>query len=126
MFDATGAGVNHNDDNIGVLSGIYTLGPANGTPPPVPLIAGAHYGLAISGYNIDPLNAAGALMWLNSPFADQTAPDGAGGILTSWTGTGNSGTYSITLVGATFCEVPAPGAAALLGIGGLLAIRRRR
>jgi uncharacterized protein (TIGR03382 family) len=41
---------------------------------------------------------------------------------------GGQGTspYAIFTSGMTYCEVPAPGAAALLGLGGLLAGRRRR
>jgi MYXO-CTERM domain-containing protein len=128
MFDSNGFGVDHNDDNVGFLSGIYSLGPAAGTVPPVALVAGAHYGLAVTSYNNDPVDAAGGLLWANSPFGDQTGPDGpaAANPIAGWTGSGNTGTYTITLVGATFCAVPAPGAAALMGIGGLLAIRRRR
>lgn len=45
-----------------------------------------------------------------------------------WDDTGSNGTspYTIFLDGASYCEVPAPGAAALLGLGGLLVTRRRR
>lgn len=41
---------------------------------------------------------------------------------------GGQGTtpYAISCRGMTYCEVPAPGAAALLGLGGLVAGRRRR
>ncbi|MGE3107205.1 MAG: DVUA0089 family protein [Phycisphaerales bacterium] len=34
--------------------------------------------------------------------------------------------YRIDLTGMSYCQVPAPGAAALLGLGGLVAVRRRR
>lgn len=45
----------------------------------------------------------------------------------SFTGAGVGATpYGIRLEGFTFCEVPAPSAAALLGLGGLVATRRRR
>jgi hypothetical protein len=45
-----------------------------------------------------------------------------------WDDAGGQGTspYAIFCEGISYCEVPAPGAAALLGLGGLLAVRRRR
>src|SRR5262245_20791710 len=51
MFELSGLGVNHNDDSPGLgspfWSWLYAGGPPAGGPPPLPLIAGAHYGLAI-------------------------------------------------------------------------------
>lgn len=45
-----------------------------------------------------------------------------------WNDAGGQGTspYAIFCQGISYCEVPAPGAVALLGLGGLLAGRRRR
>ena len=75
MFELSGFGVNHNDDAPGLASPfyswIYAGGPAPGVPPPLPLVPGAAYGLAISGYNRDPVNPAGAFIWLNFPYGDQ-------------------------------------------------------
>ncbi len=126
LFDLSGLGMNHNDDAGGTLrSHIYAGGPAPGAPPPIPVVAGTMYGLAISGFDRDPVGAAGEI-WSDVPFGDQTAPDGAGGPLTGWAGTSGSGTYTIHLGGATFCTIPGPGSLALLALGGLVARRRRR
>lgn len=125
MFDIDGMGVNHNDDNVGLLSGVYSLGPADGTPAPLALVDGAVYGLAISSYNVDPVDGAGGFMWSNSPFGDQTAPDLSAGPLGGWSGDGEGGDYHIRLIGATFCEVPEPASLSLLALGGLMLIRRR-
>lgn len=125
MFDANGMGVNHNDDNIGTLSGLYSLGPANGTPAPLALVNGGEYLLAISAYDVDPVDGAGGFMWSDTPFGDQTAPDLSAGPVTTWDGSGGEGAYHIRLVGATFCEVPEPASLSLLALGGLMLIRRR-
>ncbi len=120
LFDANGFGVTHNDDNPSGglqsrLTGQFVSGP------------GLYY-LAISTYNMDP-SSAGGLIWNSSPFNVERAPDGpgAGSPLLSWgTGGATAGAYTIFLSGASFCEVPAPGALALLGLGGIAAAGRRR
>jgi MYXO-CTERM domain-containing protein len=51
------------------------------------------------------------------------------GVLSGWAHTpleGVTGNYTIALTGAEFHTVPSPGAAAVLGLGGLPAARRRR
>lgn len=120
LFDANGYGVTHDDDdpNGGLqsrITGQFVQAP------------GLYY-LAISAYNADPQSISGAI-WANSPFNVERAPDGpgAGDPLSSWsTGGASDGGYSIFLTGAGFCEVPAPGALALLGLGGFAAAGRRR
>ena len=61
------------------------------------------YLLAISGYNYDPVSAGG-LIWNNTPFGTERAPDGpgAGGAVNGWTGAGSDGPYTIALTGAVF------------------------
>ncbi len=118
LFDANGLGVSHNDDAGGLqsrITGQFVLAPGI-------------YHLAVSGYNRDPLDAAGGLIWNNSPFSTERAPDGpaAANPIAGWGGSGGTGAYTITLTGAEFCQVPAPGAMAILGLGGLAAARRRR
>lgn len=116
LFDANGMGVAHNDDSVGLQSTITSqFVNSNGI-----------YFLAVSGYNRDP-NSAGGLIWNNSPFGTERAPDGPGaaGALTSWTGTGANGDYTIFLTGAGFHRVPEPSALALLALGGLAMFRRR-
>ena len=116
LFDLAGNGVTFNDDDVGLLSritGQFLSGPGD-------------YYLAISSYNYDALNAGGQLIWNNTPFGTERPPDGPGapGPVAGWSGASGSGAYQIDLRGVEF--IPAPGAMALLGLGGLLAMRRRR
>lgn len=134
LFDSTGMAIMHSDDTTvpSVFSGmgIAQPNPIIGPVPP-PIMPGI-YMLAISQYDIDPLDAAGAEIWSDAPFPGYSGPDGPGvPFLGGWTGGGmpggaGGGAYHIVLAGATFCTIPAPGAAVMLGLGGLLAARRRR
>ena len=122
LFDINGNGVTHNDDNV--MPGIGLQSRITGQFVTSPGI----YYLAITQYNNDPLNPANALIWNNTPFRSERRPDGPGapGPLDSWTtsGIGGAFSYTIELSGVRF--IPAPGAMALLGLGGLFAMRRRR
>ena len=122
LFDINGNGVTHNDDNVFPGRGLTSRITGQFVPAP-----GIYY-LAITQYNNDPLNPANDLIWNNTPFRSERQPDGPGapGPLSSWTvsNIGGTSSYSIELSGAHF--VPAPGAMALLGLGGLFAMRRRR
>lgn len=118
LFDMNGRGVSFNDDSASTaqstLTGMFVPSPGN-------------YLIAISRYNRDALDGSGALIWNNTPFGTERAPDGPGAAnpVASWAGTtAAGGAYSIFLTSANF--VPAPGAVALLGMSGLLLARRRR
>ena len=119
LFDLAGNGVTFNDDDPGQgllsrITGQFLTGPGD-------------YYLAVSSYNYDALNAGGQLIWNNTPFGTERQPDGPGapGPVASWSGTTfSAGSYQIDLRGVEF--IPAPGAAVLLGLGGLVATRRRR
>jgi hypothetical protein len=118
LFDPDGRGVTHNDDapSTSVLQSRIT-----GAFVPGPGV----YWLAISTYNRDPSSGFG-LIWNNSPFNTERAPDGPGAAsaLLSWSGTGSTGEYTITLTGVQ--AVPAPGPLLLASLGGLLVTRRVR
>ncbi len=118
LFNANGIGVTHNDDDPagGARSTITgTFVPGNGI-----------YFIGITGYNGDPSSAAG-LIWTNTPFNTERAPNGPGaaGALTGWGGTSATGTYDIALRGATFHQVPEPGTMIALGLGAAALLRRR-
>jgi hypothetical protein len=99
LFDMDGFGITFNDDDpAGGLQSTITgqFVPANG-----------EYLLAVSsGWTFDPLDPAGAEMWLDSPYSTERAPDGPGaaGPISGWTGTANTGEYGIALTGVGFCE----------------------
>lgn len=123
LFNASGIGIAMNDDSSagGTLRSRLEAGSA--------VYSGRTNGevvwIAVSGYDVDP-NSAGGAIWSDTPYAVTRAPDGAGaaGALTGWSGTGSGGTYRIELTGAS--AVPTPGALALLGLGGVAVLRRRR
>lgn len=118
LFRPDGTGVTFNDD----------AGPLQSTITGAFVTAPGLYILAVSAYDTDPVNAAGAALWLDTPFGTERAPDGpgAGTPVAGWTGGPDLAPYRIALTGAEYCDVPAPGALALMGLGGLVAARRRR
>jgi hypothetical protein len=98
LFLPSGNGVTADDDDEGgcglqsTITGRYVS--AAGT-----------YLIGITGYNRDP-NGPNGLIWLNTPFNVERAPDGPGapGPVISWTGTGGTGTYRINMLGVSYCE----------------------
>jgi hypothetical protein len=105
LFRCDGTGVVHNDDCGSLQSCIDN---STGCIPE----AGV-YLLAITGYNQDPVDSNGNLIWNNSPFGEIRCPDGPGAAnpIAGWTGSGGAGTYVIQLQGAYFvgpegCETP--------------------
>jgi hypothetical protein len=70
LFRCDGTGVVHNDDCGSVQSCID-----NSTNC---IQQGGIYLLAISRYNLDPVDASGQLIWNNSPFGSIRCPDGPG------------------------------------------------
>jgi hypothetical protein len=117
-YAPSGMGVSMNDDSAATLQSTVT-----GAFMPGPGL----YGITISRYDADPSSAGGPI-WLDTPFGTERAPDGPGaaGPVTGWSAAPDLGSYTIRLTGAFYCEVPSPGALALLGLGGLVAARRRR
>ncbi len=123
LFAANGTGIAMNDDAVG---GGLRSEFENGNAIYSGRTNGEIVWIAISGYNQDP-TSGGQTIWANSPFNVTRAPDGVNpaGAVDGWTGTNTTGgDYRITLRGVS--AVPAPGALALLGLGGLVVGRRRR
>jgi len=123
LFNSAGMGVTHNDDTPG---GVTLQSTITGVFVPAP---GLYY-LAISQYNADPSSATG-LIWANTPFDVERAPDGpgAGNPVISWGAGGLTvDTYQIDLRGAGYATVPEPGTFVAIGLGlaGLALARRRR
>jgi hypothetical protein len=85
LFNSSGGGVWGNDD------GIAFAGPAYISDPALP--AGEYY-LGISGYNFDPVSAAG-LIFQSSPFEPVYGPLN-NSPLSGWTGGSGGGDYTIS------------------------------
>lgn len=126
LFDAMGVAIAMNDDAPAPYNGFLSALEAGSS-----LYSGRTNGeivwIAVSGYDTDP--QAGALdIFVDSPFrstARAATGAGAAGAVDGWAGSNTTGgTYRISLTGAS--AVPTPGALALLGLGGVVAGRRRR
>lgn len=91
------------------------------------VFANGEYILGISNGNARPVDSAGVDVstfgtW---PGTHLEQRKGNGRILDHWNPNFGSGFYQITLRGVEYC-IPTPGAAAVLGLAGLMASRRRR
>ena len=117
LFNSSGVGIFANDDcSTSVLSSCITATLAAGT-----------YFLGISAYDLDPRNAANALLFPSTPFTGQPGPSNTSP-LDHWSGSsGDTGTYAINFRTAT-TSVPEPATLSLIGAGllGLGVLRRRR
>ncbi len=85
------------------------------------------YAIAITVPGWRPWSRTGSIFSFDGP--EISGPDGPGGLnpLESWNGQpGPVGEYGIDLIGCGFVEVPAPGAAVILGVGLIGMARRRR
>jgi hypothetical protein len=120
LFDSAGLGVFTNDD-----ADVFTLQSTLPSGDPLtPLAAGVYY-LAITSFDIDPVSLGGPI------FPEPIFPDlvygptgpGGGSPVIGYTGSGDSGAYTIALTGAQFqgvaAAVPEPGNLTLLGLAGL-------
>ena len=86
------------------------------------------YVLAVTGFGRVPVSRTGPIFDFESP-TEISGPDGRGGInpLAGWTGVGETGHYSFTMVATDFPTTPTPGAGlALVGGMGAMGLRRRR
>ncbi len=119
LFNVDGTGVVMNDDVPTGLPGDTTLQSTLTSA----LIPGAgDYFLAVSRYNIDPVDAGASLIWANTPFDTERSPDGpgAGGTVAAWTGTvTGTANYTIAFTGTCYpSNGPACGLADVGGVGG--------
>jgi MYXO-CTERM domain-containing protein len=126
LFNLDGTGIAKNDDVSG--SNFLSDMPV-GNVAYASLVPGQYY-LAVAGFafapfwNNPPATLADLMFDVNA-FTGVQTPQNPGPIQ-GWANAGmyDSGTYHITLTGASM--VPTPGALALLGVAGLVAGRRRR
>jgi len=122
LFDFAGNGIAENDDsgNFGLQSEIALN------------LSAGNYLIGITGFNNDALDGGGnPVFGFNNTFNDDNGnfiqgPEG-NGPLAGWddANSAGGGDYSINFSSAVNA-IPAPGAAALIGVAGLAATRRRR
>lgn len=98
MFDINGNGISFRDDDAGTLQSTLTG----------QFLAGQQIVIVgVSRYNSDAQDAGAALIWNNTPFNTERAPDGPGAAnrIDSWTGTPNvAGAYTLRLTGASYAQ----------------------
>lgn len=125
---ANGITFNDNDPWLGSGSGqavIFGRDSATGAQ----LLPGpGDYLLGISISDRDAADAAGMEIWADEPTGEERGPDGPGapGPLAGWVGNpiSGAGPYTIELIGVEF--KPEPATIAMLALGGLPMLRRRR
>ncbi|MFO0833037.1 MAG: DVUA0089 family protein [Phycisphaerales bacterium] len=100
LFDTSGHGVLMDDDIPAGYAGAGTTLSRVGLFTLTP----GEYLLAVSHFNVDPLDAQLRPLWNDVPYAVQRAPDGPGGAsaLASWAGAGVMGPYRVRMEGACF------------------------
>lgn len=129
LFDEFGFGILGNDDNSiagpNGESGFFNFS-TDGSGDAI--LDNGIYFLAISGAGNVPLNAMGDPIFNFATPGEVSGADGSSGPpeLFGWSGAGAIGEYTIQLTGASYFDVPAPGAAGLFALAGLTASRRRR
>jgi len=129
IFDEFGLGILGNDDNsLAGANGESALFNTSTDGSGAAITSNGIYFLAISGAGNVPINALGEPIFSFMNAGEISGPDGSSGPpeLLGWSGQGAIGEYTIQLTGASYFDVPAPGGAALLGLAGLTAARRRR
>jgi hypothetical protein len=124
LFDVNEHGLLAADDNFNGQP--LLLNSSNDGTNVVVDMPGLYY-LAISGFNNDPVSLAGLIFNQEGP-NEISGPDGPGGALPheDWTGTGETGNYTIFLQGVSFAVAPEPASLTLMLAGFVLLARRRR
>jgi hypothetical protein len=118
------------DGTLQVSNDDYYLGSGYSLLTSQGVLANGTYFLAMTNYDIRPQSMSGTDLYANTFWPGPNAQQqGNGLVLSSWFGQSvfaGPGAYTIALEGAEFHLVPAPGAAAMITLGGLIASRRRR
>ncbi len=125
LFDSAGRGVYANDDtdNPSTLWSDLPPGTAEGSDTGSSPDAPGVYFLAISGFDSDPVDSNGNLIFPSEPFNQVHGPNDPSAVIAGWDGGGGNGPYSIVLTGARFlnpgggCNVAAQRAPAPSGKG---------
>lgn len=119
LFTLGGAGIAANDDISGKLKSLLPAGDSRLTA-----LSAGDYLLAISGYNRDAYDATNGLIFPSSPFTDVFGPNAGVGVLDHWSSnSGGTGTYNLTLTGASFVTaVPEPATTTLILASGCAAV----
>jgi hypothetical protein len=116
LFTTTGIGIAMNDDTTGSAPFHSTL-----SGPLLSQIPAGNYLLAISVFGTEPVSAGGLIFPDVFPGVFGPTGPGGGSPITSWTGTGGTGTYDILLTGS----FPAPPSVAVLALAAMAGRRRR-
>lgn len=127
LFNLDGTGIAKNDD----ISGSAFLSTLAAGDPKFTALTPGIYLLAVGGFafapywNEPPADFSDLVFDVNT-FTGVLAPQAGAGAVAGWVDVGaySTGTYNITLTGASM--VPAPGSLALIGASGLIALRRKR
>jgi hypothetical protein len=98
IFNESGVGVAFNDD----IAATTTINRQSEIGPTLIPSAGIYY-IAVSQFDRDPLDSAGAELWLDQPFEGQRGPDAAGAAnpVSSWSAGGAANNYTLFLTGVT-------------------------
>ncbi|HZW06832.1 MAG TPA: DVUA0089 family protein, partial [Phycisphaerales bacterium] len=120
LFNTDGTGVVMNDDVPAGFPGAGSLLSRIGNSL---VTADGDYIIGVARYDNDPLGPGGLPIWLDQPFGTERAPDGdePTGAVTSFTGGGGTGTYTLVMTGVCFSggRGNVCGAADLGSVGGV-------
>jgi hypothetical protein len=120
LFRENGVGLLGNDDGGAALRAVLPVGSLSGANAP------GWYLLAISGYDNDPVDSGGNLIFQSFPFPPVYGPID-GDAFVGFASGGGTGTYTINLTGVA--NTPEPATLAVFGgiaLAGALGYRRRK
>ncbi|MFT3686802.1 MAG: GC-type dockerin domain-anchored protein [Phycisphaerales bacterium] len=95
LFDENGMGVTFNDDSTGLQSTLTAQF----------VSSSGNYYIAVSRFDIDPVDAGGNELWIDTPYGVERQPDGAGAgsPIAAWNGANAAtATYTISFTGTCY------------------------